>query len=130
MTDTAPEKVLIPLPEIEVTIPEKTNIAWEAIDRRIIEGKGDRVFLYYEDEKYRVASLEEAREVIEKEGIKILEIYGSGIWEFLSIPENILESHNWDEEFFTKTAEMALRLAEESSIREISCHLVLYGEKD
>ena len=87
-------------------------------------------YTVYEDEKYRVVSLGEARQVMETEGIKIIEIYGCGIWEYLSIPEHIMESHNWDEEFFTQTTEMALRLAEESSIREISCHLVLYGEKD
>lgn len=58
MTDAIPEKVVIHLPEIEVKIPEKTNIAWEAIDRRIIEGKGDRVFLHYEDEKYTYKQLQ------------------------------------------------------------------------
>ena len=35
-----------PLPDIEIEIPEKTNIAWEVCDRRVEEGEGDKVFLY------------------------------------------------------------------------------------
>lgn len=84
---------------------------------------------YYEDEKYRVVSEKEARELIEKEGIKIFEIYAYDIWDSLSIPENVLESHNWDEKFFRQTAKIMLRLAKEPSIRGISRHWILYGEK-
>jgi len=84
---------------------------------------------YYEDEKYRVVGEEEIEEIIEKEGIKIIEIYAYDIWESLSIPENVLESQKWDEKFFRQTAEMLLRLAKEPSIRGASRHFALYGEK-
>ena len=84
---------------------------------------------YYEDEKYRIVGEEETEEIIEKEGIKVIQIYAYDIWESLSIPENVLESHEWDEKFFRQTAEMMLRLAKEPSIRGTSRHFALYGEK-
>lgn len=84
---------------------------------------------YYEDEKYRVVSEEETRELLEKEGIKIIEIYAYDIWESLSIPENVLESCDWDEKFFRQTTEIMLMSAKEPSVRGISRHIVLYGEK-
>lgn len=84
---------------------------------------------YYEDEKYKVISEEEARGLLEKEGIKVIEIYAYDIRESLSIPENILESRNWDEKFFRQTTEMLLRLSKEPSVKGLSRHLVLYGEK-
>jgi acyl-coenzyme A synthetase/AMP-(fatty) acid ligase len=40
---------VIPLPDIELTVPEKSNIAWEACDKRVEEGKGNNVFLYFKD---------------------------------------------------------------------------------
>lgn len=42
-------KKVTPLPDIRIDVPGKTNIAWEACDRRVEEGKGNSVFLYYED---------------------------------------------------------------------------------
>ena len=47
-----------PLPDIRIEVPEKTNIAWEACDRRVEEGKGDRVFLYYEDKEITYKELQ------------------------------------------------------------------------
>ena len=41
-----------PLPDINIEIPPKTNIAWEACDRRVGEGKGDHIFLYYQDRQF------------------------------------------------------------------------------
>ena len=84
---------------------------------------------YYEDEKYRVVSEKEARDLLEREGIKIIEIYGYDIRELLSIPENVLESRDWDEKFFRQTVEMMLRLADVPSVRGTSRHFALYGEK-
>ena len=40
---------VIPLPDIDIEIPEKTNSAWEICERRVEEGRGDRAFIYYED---------------------------------------------------------------------------------
>lgn len=51
-------RMLTPLPDIRIEIPEKTNIAWEACDRRVEEGKGDRVFLYCEDKEITYKELQ------------------------------------------------------------------------
>lgn len=49
---------VIPLPDIPLEIPEKVNVAWEICDRRVAEGKGDRVFIYYEDRKITYRELQ------------------------------------------------------------------------
>lgn len=47
-----------PLPDIRIEIPKKTNMAWEACDRRVDEGKGDNTFLYYEDREISYKELQ------------------------------------------------------------------------
>jgi len=87
-------------------------------------------YVYNEEEKHIAVSVEEARELFEKEGIKVIEIYAvCGMLEYLSIPEKILESRKWDEKFFRQTTEMLLRLSKEPSLKGLSRHLVLYGER-
>ncbi len=49
---------VIPLPDIDIEVPEKVNVAWEICDRRVAEGKGDRVFLYYEDRQITYRELQ------------------------------------------------------------------------
>ena len=84
----------------------------------------------YDDEEYRAVSEDEARKLFEKEGIKVLEIYAlCGMLEFLSIPENIQKSRTWDEKFFRQTTEMVVRMSKEPSVKGLSRHLALYGEK-
>jgi ubiquinone/menaquinone biosynthesis C-methylase UbiE len=83
----------------------------------------------YEDEKYRVLNEKEARKFLDREGFKIIAIYAYDIWDSLSIPKNVLESRDWDKNFFRQTAEIMLRLAKEPSVRGISRHWVLYGER-
>jgi ubiquinone/menaquinone biosynthesis C-methylase UbiE len=82
-----------------------------------------------EDEKYRVFSEKEAREFLEKKGFKTIAIYACDIWDSLSISKKILESRDWDENFFRQTAEIMLRLAKEPSVRGISRHWVVYGKR-
>lgn len=73
---------------------------------------------------------EEARGLFEKEGIKVVDIYAVCGWlEFLSIPEEVQKSRSWDEKFFRKTTEMLLALSKEPSVKGLSRHLVLYGER-
>jgi len=87
-------------------------------------------YVHNEEEKHMAVSAEEARELFEKEGIKVIEIYAvCGILELLSIPEKVLESRKWDEKFFRQTTEMLLRLSKEPSAKGFSRHLVLYGER-
>jgi ubiquinone/menaquinone biosynthesis C-methylase UbiE len=87
-------------------------------------------YVYNEEEKHMAVTPEEARELFEKEGIKVIEIYAvCGMLELLSIPEKILKSYKWDEKFFKQTTEMLLRLSKEPSTKGFSRHLVLYGQR-
>jgi ubiquinone/menaquinone biosynthesis C-methylase UbiE len=79
---------------------------------------------------YIVLSPEEAKNWFEEAGIKIIKIYGVCGWtDVLHIPKEILDSHTWDEKFFKQTTKMILKLSKEPSIKGLSRHLVLYGEK-
>lgn len=49
---------VIPLPDMDIEVPEKMNAGWEMCDRRVEEGKGDRVFIYYEDRKITYKELQ------------------------------------------------------------------------
>lgn len=83
-----------------------------------------------EEEKHLAISPEEAEEYFKKLGIKVLGIYAvCGMQEFLSIPDEILKSKTWDDKYFNQTTEMLLRLSKEPSVKGITRHLVLYGEK-
>jgi ubiquinone/menaquinone biosynthesis C-methylase UbiE len=85
---------------------------------------------YDDEEKYIAVSVQEARELFEKEGVKVLDIYAvCGLLELLSIPRKVLDSRNWDEKFFTQVIEMLLRLSKEPSVKGLSRHLVLYGDR-
>lgn len=84
---------------------------------------------YYENEKYGVVSESEVRKFMDKVGIEIIKIYSYDIWNSLAIPKNILESRDWDKNFFTQTVKIMLNLAEEPSIRGVSKHWVVYGKK-
>jgi len=85
---------------------------------------------YVYEEGHMAVGVEEARELFEKEGVRVIDIYAvCGMLEFLSIPEKVLESRKWDEKLFRQTTEMLLRLSKEPSVKGISRHLVLYGER-
>jgi len=83
-----------------------------------------------EEEKYKAVSVEEARELFEKEGVKVIKIYAvCGMLDLLSIPKKIQESRSWDRKFFDQVTEMLLRLSKEPSVKGLSKHLVLYGKR-
>jgi ubiquinone/menaquinone biosynthesis C-methylase UbiE len=83
-----------------------------------------------EEEKYKAFSVEEARELFEKEGVKVIEIYAvCGMLDLLSIPEEIQESRSWDGKFFNQVTGMLIRLSKEPSVKGLSKHLVLYGKR-
>jgi ubiquinone/menaquinone biosynthesis C-methylase UbiE len=87
-------------------------------------------YVYDEEEKYVAVSVEEARELFEKEGVKVIEIYAvCGMLDLLFIPEKIQKSRSWDEKFFNQVTEMLLRLSKEPSVKGLSKHLAVYGEK-
>jgi len=87
-------------------------------------------YVYDEEEKYVAVSVEEARKLYEKEGVKVIEIYAvCGMLDLLFIPEKIQKSHSWDEKFFNQVTEILLRLSIEPSVKGLSKHLAVYGEK-
>jgi hypothetical protein len=87
-------------------------------------------YAYNHGEKYRVIGEEEARKLFEAEGVRVLDIYSVCGWmDVLDIPEKVLNSRDWDKKFFEQTTEMVLELSKEKSVKGMSRHLVLYGEK-
>jgi ubiquinone/menaquinone biosynthesis C-methylase UbiE len=103
---------------------------WEDPDSALAMLRSKSSYVYDEEEKYMAVSMEEAREFFENEGIKIIEIYAvCGMLDFLSIPEKIQKSRSWNEIFFRQVTEIVLRLSKETSVKGLSKHLVLYGER-
>jgi len=83
-----------------------------------------------DEEMYKVTSVEEARDLFEISGTKVLNTYAVCGWlNKLSIPEKVLESQKWDEKYLNQVSRMVLRLAKEPSIQGLSRHLVVYAEK-
>jgi len=94
----------------------------------LINSRSD--YIYHHEEKYRAINEEEARNLFEAEGIKVLDVYAVCGWvDVLDIPEKVQNSRDWDEKFFKQTTEMVLKLSKEPSVKGMSKHLVLYGEK-
>jgi SAM-dependent methyltransferase len=86
--------------------------------------------VYDNEEKYVAVSSEEAKQLFESEGIKVLDIYAvCGMLPLLSIPKKLQESRSWDPKFFRQATEMLLKLSKEPSVKGLSRHLVLYGDK-
>ena len=87
-------------------------------------------YISHDEEKHRVVSAEEAEKMFEAEGIRVNDIYAVCGWlNVLPIPKEIQKSRDWDKKFFKKTTEMVLKLSKEPSVKGMSRHLVLYGEK-
>ena len=92
--------------------------------------RSESSYVYDDKEKYMAVSVEEATNLLEKEGIKIIETYAvCGMLNLLSIPNEVQESHSWDEKFFRQATEMLLRLSKEPSVKGLSKHLAVYGER-
>jgi len=88
-------------------------------------------YVYDEDERYRAVNPEEARELFEALGVRVLAIYAVCGWmDLLPIPQELREASKWDEGFFSQVTEMVLRLSQEPSVKGMSRHLVVYGEKE
>jgi ubiquinone/menaquinone biosynthesis C-methylase UbiE len=94
----------------------------------LIESRSD--YTYHHGEKYKAVSEEEARNLFESEGIRVLDIYAVCGWmDMLCISERVLNSREWNKKFFKQAVNMVLKLSKESSVKGMSRHLVLYGEK-
>jgi len=87
-------------------------------------------YVYDNGEKHMAISAEDAKELFENKGIKVIEIYAvCGMLEFLSVLKDVRISRTWDNKFFRQMTEILLKLSKESSVKGLSRHLVLYGEK-
>lgn len=94
----------------------------------LIESRLD--YVYDDEGRYRAVSPEEARQLFEAEGIRVLDTYAVCGWmSVLRISAEVRQSRHWDEELFGQVTEMVLRLSKEPSVKGMSRHLVLYGER-
>jgi ubiquinone/menaquinone biosynthesis C-methylase UbiE len=74
----------------------------------------------------RVFSPEELKGLFEKNGIRVIAIYGR-FTELL--PKELREAREWDKELFSKVFEIMLSLAKEPSLIGMAEDLILIGEK-
>jgi ubiquinone/menaquinone biosynthesis C-methylase UbiE len=94
----------------------------------LIESRSE--YVYDEEERYRAVSPEEAQKFFAAQGIRVVDIYAVCGWtDLLRIPPELRESSKWDEGFFSQVTEMVLKLSQEPSVKGMSRHLVLYGER-
>jgi ubiquinone/menaquinone biosynthesis C-methylase UbiE len=92
--------------------------------------KSTPCYVQHHEQRIRAVTPDEARDFFEEKGVRVLDIYGVCGWmDVLGIPKGVQNSHNWDQSFFKKTTEIMLELSKEPSVKGISGHLVLYGEK-
>jgi SAM-dependent methyltransferase len=87
-------------------------------------------YVCHDGEKHVAVSAEEAREMFETRGVNVIEICAvCGMLDLLSVPQEARKSRTWDKGFFGQVTEMLLRLSKEPSVKGMSRHLVLYGER-
>jgi ubiquinone/menaquinone biosynthesis C-methylase UbiE len=120
--------------KISVYLMNKCGVAIsefrENPDSALAQLRSKSNYAFHHGEKCMAASVEEARELFEKAGIKVIEVYAvCGVLDSLSVPKKVQESRSWDDEFFKRVTEMVLRLSKEPSVKGLSRHLVLYGER-
>jgi ubiquinone/menaquinone biosynthesis C-methylase UbiE len=85
--------------------------------------------VYYGRDKDVVVSVDEARQVFEEEGVRVIDVHARGMLKLLSIPEEVQHSHGWSSKFFRHTTEMLIALCRESSLKGLANNLILYGER-
>lgn len=106
------------------------DLSWEDSTSALalINSRSD--YIYHHQVKHKVVRPEEVRDLFEEEGIRVIDMYAVCGWlDVLRIPETIRKSRDWDENLFKLTAETVLKLSREPSVKGMSKHLVLYGER-
>jgi ubiquinone/menaquinone biosynthesis C-methylase UbiE len=105
------------------TFPQDPNSALALV-------KSHLEYVYHHEEKHRAVTEEEARQLLETEGIRVMDVYAVCGWmNILGIPEKVLNSRDWNEKFFKQTTEIVLELSKQLAVKGLAKHLVLYGEK-
>ncbi len=81
-------------------------------------------------EKYKAVGADEAIEKFESLGVKVIDTYAvCGMLDMLRVPRRIQESRVWEKRYFDQVTEILLRLSNEPSVKGLSRHLVMYGER-
>ena len=92
--------------------------------------RSEQGYVYDEEEKRIAVNVDESRQLFEKEGIEVIDVYAvCGMLRFLSIPQKARRSRKWNKRLFRQATETLLRLSREASAKGLSRHLVLYGER-
>jgi SAM-dependent methyltransferase len=92
--------------------------------------RSEPVFVCDDGVEYKAIDVDEARDLFERIGVRVIEIYAvCGLLRLLSIPKEVRESRIWDDVFFKRVTELLLRLSREPSVKGLSRHLVLYGDR-
>jgi ubiquinone/menaquinone biosynthesis C-methylase UbiE len=92
--------------------------------------RSEQGYAYDEEEKRIAVNVNESRQLFEKEGIRVIDVYAvCGMLRFLSIPQKVRRSRKCSKRLFRQTTETLLRLSREPSVKGLSRHLVLYGER-
>ena len=87
-------------------------------------------YVYHHEQKHKALTPKEARTTLEALDIRVLDVCGVCHWlDVLKIPEEVRNSHEWDQDFFKQTIKMVLKLSTEPSVIGMSKHLIVYGEK-
>jgi SAM-dependent methyltransferase len=99
-------------------------------DSNIALAESTPCYVKHHGNEYGAVSPEEARDLFEAQGIRVLDIYAVCGWmSVLGIPREVQESRDWSRKLLEQTAEMVLKLSKEPSVKGMSKHLVLYGER-
>jgi ubiquinone/menaquinone biosynthesis C-methylase UbiE len=94
----------------------------------VVTSRSDHVC--YGKERYRVVRPEEARKLLEAQGIRVLATYAPCGWmDMLAVPKEVQDATEWDQALFTQVTEMSLALSQERCVQGMSQHLVVYGER-
>ena len=92
--------------------------------------RSEQGYAYDEEEKRIAVNVDESKQLFEKEGIKVIDVYAvCGMLRFLFIPQKARRSRKWSKRLFREATETLLRLSREASAKGLSRHLVLYGER-
>lgn len=87
-------------------------------------------YVIYGGERYRAVSPQEARTLLEAQGVRILGTYAACGWlDMLAVPKEVQDASEWDPGLFAQVAEMSLALSQDPYALGMTHHLVVYGER-
>jgi ubiquinone/menaquinone biosynthesis C-methylase UbiE len=110
--------------------PYVFNRFYDEPDACLAMAESAKAIVHDGDGPFTGLNADEVKSLFESEGINVIDIYAVCGWtDYLSIPDEILKSNEWDNRIFKQTVALVLKLSKEPSIKGLTRHLVLYGEK-